>query len=121
MTGQVKEDLLCRFGELGVRVSEGKLHFDRALLNPEEFLTESVDFDYVDVNQKWQSLSLQAGSLAYTLCQVPVILQRGDSPSIEVNMADGSAQRIQGLTLDQALSRKIFRRTHEVTQLTVTA
>ena len=60
MTGQVKEDLLCRFGELGVRVSEGQLHFDRALLNPEEFLSEPTNFDYVDVNQQWQSLSLPA-------------------------------------------------------------
>ena len=121
MTGQVKEDLLCRFGELGVRVSEGQLHFDRALLNPKEFLDEPANFDYVDVNQEWQSLSLPAGSLAYTLCQVPVVQQHGDKPSIEVRMADGSTQHISGLSLDQVLSRKIFGRTHEVTQLTVIA
>ena len=121
MTGQVKEDLLCRFGELGVRVSEGQLHFDRALLNPDEFLAEAAHFDYIDVNQQWQSLALPAGSLAYTICQVPVVQKRGDSPSIEVHMADGSIQNIVGLTLDQALSRTIFRRTHEVTQLTVIA
>ena len=121
MTGQVKEDLLCRFGELGVRVSEGQLHFDRALLNPEEFLAEPANFDYVDVNQEWQSLLLPAGSLAYTLCQVPVVQQHGDKPSIEVRMADGSTQHISGLSLDQVLSRKIFGRTHEVTQLTVIA
>ena len=66
-------------------------------------------------------LVFACGSLAYTLCQVPVIQQRGDSPSIEVHMADGSIQNIVGLTLDQALSRTIFRRTHEVTQLTVIA
>ena len=55
------------------------------------------------------------------MCQVPVVHQRGDSPCIDVSMADGSTQRIEGLTLDQALSRQIFRRTHEVTQLTVVA
>ena len=32
MTGQVKEDLLCRFGELGVRVNQGSLSFDIDLL-----------------------------------------------------------------------------------------
>ena len=36
-------------------------------------------------------------------------------------MADGNIHRIEGLTLDLALSRKIFGRTHEVTQLTVIA
>jgi len=121
MTGQVKEDLLCRFGELGVRVSEGQLHFDRALMHAGEFLTEPDTFTYVDVQQQWRSLELAEGSLAYTVCQVPVVHQRGDSPCIDVTMADGSTKRVEGLTLDQALSRKIFRRTHEVTQLTVVA
>ena len=100
MTGQVKEDLLCRFGELGVRVTDGCIHFDRALLNGEEFLKEAAHFDYVDVGQQWQQLELPAGSLAYTICQVPVVQKRGDSPSIEVHMADGSFQSIVGLTLD---------------------
>jgi hypothetical protein len=36
-------------------------------------------------------------------------------------MADGRTERIEGLALNRALSSKIFRRSHEVTQLTVTA
>jgi hypothetical protein len=121
MTGQVKEDLLCRFGELGVRVSDGQLHFDRALMHREEFLTEAAAFDYVDVKQRWQTIDLAADSLAYTVCQVPVIHKRGDKPEIEIKMADGRTERIEGLALNRALSSKIFRRSHEVTQLTVTA
>ena len=121
MTGQVKEDLLCRFGELGVRVSAGQLHFDRALMHREEFLTEAAAFDYVDVKQRWQTIDLAADSLAYTVCQVPVIHKRGDKPEIEIKMADGRTERIEGLALNRALSSKIFRRSHEVTQLTVTA
>jgi hypothetical protein len=121
MTGQVKEDLLCRFGELGVRVSDGQLHFDRALMHAEEFLTEPATFTYVDVQQEWKSLDLGAGSLAYTVCQVPVIHQRGASPRIEVTLADGSTQHVDGLTLDRGLSREIFRRSNEVTRLTVVA
>jgi hypothetical protein len=121
MTGQVKEDLLCRFGELGVRVSSGQLHFDRALMHREEFLTEAAAFDYVDVKQHWQTIELTADSLAYTVCQVPVVHKRGDKTEIEVKMADGRTERIEGLVLNQALSSEIFRRSHEVTQLTVIA
>ena len=121
MTGQVKEDLLCRFGELGVRVSAGQLHFDRALMHREEFLTEAAAFDYVDVKQRWQTIELTADSLAYTVCQVPVVHKRGDKTEIEVKMADGRTERIEGLVLNRALSSQIFRRSHEVTQLTVIA
>ncbi|MEE2838499.1 MAG: hypothetical protein VYD51_06630, partial [Bacteroidota bacterium] len=121
MTGQVKEDLLCRFGELGVRVSEGKIHFDRALLHAEEFLSAPATFEYVDVTQTWKTVDLPGDSLAYTLCQVPVVHLRGDSPSIELTLADGRTERFDGLELDLEWSRKIFRRSNDVAQMTVTA
>ena len=121
MTGQVKEDLLCRFGELGVRVTDGCIHFDRALLNGEEFLKEPATFDYVNVDQQWQKLELPAGSLAYTLCQVPVVHLKGDTPGIEVKRADGSSQHVAGLSLDLDTSRAMFRRSNDVVQLTVVA
>ena len=38
MTGQVKEDILCRFGELGVFVKEGKVGFNPKLLRRYEFV-----------------------------------------------------------------------------------
>ena len=119
MTGQVKEDLLCRFGELGVRVSNGQLHFDRALMHREEFLTEPASFDYVDVKQRWQTLELGAESLAYTVCQVPIVHERGDKAEIQIKHNDGRIECIEGSVLTRALSSAIFRRTHEVTQLTV--
>jgi len=110
MTGQVKEDLLCRFGELGVRVSSGQLHFDRALMHREEFLTEGATFDYVDVKQQWQTIELTAESLVYTVCQVPIVHKRGDQAAIEITLTDGRTERVDGLTLSRELSSKIFRR-----------
>ena len=121
MTGQVKEDLLCRFGELGVRVAGGQLHFDRALMHAEEFLSEPAEFEYVDVNQQWQTLSLSAGSMAYTVCQVPVVHKRGDQAEIQARMRDGRTESVTGLTLSKELSHQIFRRSNEVVQLTVIA
>lgn len=119
MTGQVKEDLLCRFGELGVRVSSGQLHFDRAMMHREEFLTEPATFEYVDVQQRWQTIELTAESLAYTVCQVPVVYKRGDKAEIEIMMTDGRTERIEGSVVPRKLSSTIFRRSHEVMQITV--
>lgn len=47
MTGQVKEDILCRFGELGVRVEDGKVTFRPTLLRDDEFLPDgTLTFSY---------------------------------------------------------------------------
>ena len=121
MTGQVKEDLLCRFGELGVRVTEGQLHFDRALMHEGEFLTEPATFEYVDVKQQRRTIELTADSLAYTVCQVPVVHVRGDAAQIEIAYTDGRTERVDGSVLDRERSAHIFRRTHEIDQLTVIA
>ena len=121
MTGQVKEDLLCRFWELGVRVQGGQLQFDRALMHAEEFLTETAVFEYVDVAQQTKTIELDANSLVYTVCQVPVVHQRGTKEGIEITWNDGRTTQIDGLALDRETSRKIFRRLHEVVRLTVTA
>ena len=121
MTGQVKEDLLCRFGELGVRVQDGQLQFDRALMHAEEFLATPAVFEYVDVAQQEQTIELEEGSLVYTVCQVPVVHQRGEQKGIEITWNDGRTTPIDGLVLDRETSRKIFRRLNEVVRLTVTA
>ena len=117
----MKEDLLCRFGELGVRVTDGCIHFDRALLNGEEFLKEPATFDYVTVEQQWQSSNCLREAWPTPLCQVPVVHLKGDTPGIEVKRADGSTQRVAGLSLDLDTSRAMFRRSNDVVQLTVVA
>ena len=87
----------------------------------DEFLTAPASFEYVDVQQDWQTIELSTDSLAYTVCQVPVVHKRGDKPAIEVKMTDGRSESIEGLVLNRELSSKIFRRSHEVAQLTVMA
>ena len=44
MTGQVKEEILTRWGEFGVSIKEGVLQFSPTLLQPEEFLSLPGDF-----------------------------------------------------------------------------
>jgi hypothetical protein len=119
MTGQVKEDLLCRFGELGIRVAEGQLSFDLALIQKEEFLNEPAVFNYVDVTQEKCNIELPEQSLAYTICQVPVVYLRGEEARIRITMTDGSEESIPELRLSKALSQEVFKRSHKVARITV--
>jgi len=56
MTGQVKEDILVRMGELGVKMKEGKLVFQPELLHKNEFLQIGTQATFVLVNGKTKNL-----------------------------------------------------------------
>ncbi|MBT8235064.1 MAG: hypothetical protein KJO04_02630 [Bacteroidia bacterium] len=117
MTGQVKEDILSRYGELGIYVHDGFLGFNPCLLRKEEFLTKDEIFEYVDLNGKSTQLKIEAGSLCFTYCQVPVIFTLDESESLEIMYQDGESVRAESLRLDLENSRKIFGRTGEIKQI----
>jgi len=119
MTGQVKEDILSRFGELGVEVENGILQFNPAILRSEEFLKEPRVFDYVDVKKQRSSIELEKDSLAFTYCQVPVIYKKSSEAAIEVQLQDGTSLHFKGKQLDKNTSYSIFKRDGEIIQLNV--
>jgi hypothetical protein len=119
MTGAVKEEILTRLTELGLVVENGRLQFNLMFLDSHELLTASEKFTYLDLDGKIQEIELEAGSLAYTICQTPVILQAGDQMQIIVDMVDGTSQTNQGNELDAANSKHIFDRDGAVKKLTV--
>lgn len=120
MTGQVKEEILTRFGELGVSIRQGALCFAPTLLKEDEFLCAPQTFRYVDVAQHPGSLSLPPYSLAFTVCQTPVIYIHGDEAKLEVTFSDGRTTTVTGNCLDVATSKSIFARDGWVKTLTVT-
>jgi hypothetical protein len=119
MTGQVKEDILCRIGELGVFVKAGKLHFDPCMLRKSEFLKEPGHFGYMDVHSEQQRISLEEGSLCFTCCQVPVIYKLSTQPGLEVAYLDNTSVNMPSSGLDAKTSRQVFERTGEVVRITV--
>ena len=119
MTGQVKEDILNRWAELGVRVSDGHLTFRPLFLHPEEFLTSDEQFEYFDVHGKLQTLKLRPGQLAFTYCQVPIVYTKAAKPGMSVEMSDGRTVEIASNTLDRDLSEKMFLRTGELIKIEV--
>lgn len=68
MTGQVKEDILCRFGELGVRVCNGKVSFHPTLLRDDEYLSD--------------------GTLSFSYCGAKVTYHRGNGEGMTLSKAD---------------------------------
>jgi hypothetical protein len=119
MTGMVKEEILTRQMELGFSIENGNIKFDFLLLDKQEFLTAPTTYEYWNVEGKQEQIECSAGSILYSICQVPVILDASDRPSITVHRADGSVQEINGYILDVENSRHIFQRDDIVHHLTV--
>ncbi|NNE29830.1 MAG: hypothetical protein HKN16_09345, partial [Saprospiraceae bacterium] len=119
MTGQVKEDILCRLGELGISVDKGMIHFNPVLLRRDEFLTSPGDFEYLDVKSEKRKVSLSESSLAFTYCQVPVVYQLADKEEVRVDLSDGSRQLFPNLELNEDISSKIFSRTGKIEKVMV--
>jgi hypothetical protein len=119
LTGQVKEDFLCRFGELGVIVENQQIYFRPLLLRREEFVTTPSEFTYCDVAGAKRRLPLKPGELGFTYCQVPVIYRLAQKDSITVLQSNGTRRRAEALCLEAAVSREVFERTGKVARIEV--
>lgn len=98
MTGQVKEEVIARFGELGLRVVNGCVVVQPGLLDPAEVFAEAAD-----------------GAAAwFTFCAVPMSLRLGSAPGVRVVMADGEVVDRAESSLTAAESALVFARTGEV-------
>jgi hypothetical protein len=120
MTGQVKEEVLSRFGELGVQVHDGAVRFEPGLLRSREFVSEPRQFRYLDIEHGWEQLTIPAGGLAFTWCQVPVVyqLQEGE-PTLVITWSNGDEQAFSGLTLSPEASTELFQRSGKIRQLSL--
>jgi hypothetical protein len=121
MTGQVKEELVARFGELGIRVSGGAVRFDPALLRPQEFADTAQSFRYLDVAGNWTETDLPGSGLAFTWCQVPLIYQLdGDAgPAVSVLWASGEEQLLSEPALPAEIAAELFQRSGKIRQLSL--
>jgi hypothetical protein len=101
MTGQVKEEILARFGELGLRVTDGRLLLAPGLLGADEVLHPDN----------------QSRSAELTVCAVPVRIEAGTRDSVTVERADGTSETLDGLELDAERSREVFARSGTITRV----
>ncbi|MBI9096506.1 MAG: hypothetical protein JEY71_16710 [Sphaerochaeta sp.] len=112
LTGQVKEELLTRMGELGLRFLHGRIQFNPFFLSSQEYLPEGDDFIYYDSMQNRQMLHLEPSCLAFTVCQIPVIYHSGseNEPSVHVSFAKGSVVKVPGCMLSTEDSQHVIQR-----------
>ena len=122
MTGQVKEEIIARFGELGVRVRDGVVSFQPALLSPGEFVSEPMIFRYLDVADEWREIEIPAGALAFTWCQLPIVYRLDDSaePSLIVVRRNEEREHRGELALSADESTDLFRRNGRILRLELT-
>lgn len=113
MTGQVKEDLLVRFGELGITLEKGCICFEPKLLKLEEFTTEKTELIHCKSDSEMASIEVPEASVAFTLCHTPVIYQLADdanSLSCSICYVDRE-ENLPEAKLNADLSAQIFSRT----------
>jgi hypothetical protein len=120
LTGQVKEDIISRMGELGIVIDQGKILFETALLNEEEILDKKQVFEYFSINGESQQIYLNENQIGLTLCQVPVVYTFSDEDKISVSFENGSCENIQGNSLDKQISSLIFNRSGKIKLVEVT-
>jgi hypothetical protein len=119
MTGQVKEDILTRMAELGVKMKDGALIFEPGLLLKNELLQKEVNASFVATDGSVKNMVLQPNSLAFTVCQLPVVYKAAASPKIEVFFANGAKETVEGNALSNELSRQVLHRTGAIDYLQV--
>ena len=119
MTGQVKEDILSRFGELGVFMNDGLLVFNPCMLRKDEFLNEAQVFNYINVDSEESTLKVDANQLVFTYCQVPVVYSISNEYKTTISFKDGTQQIFDQMGLDKETSEKVFSRLGDVVSITV--
>ena len=120
MTGQVKEEIITRFAELGLLIDHGRIVFDGFLVEDCEFLQQPSTLSYVDVNGESQQLDLLAGSFGYTFCQIPIVVTgEVGPPQAVIHWKDGHTVDIDSLTCEDDVSRSVFMKSGDITRIDV--
>lgn len=116
MTGQVKEDILIRWLEIGVRCRNGILSLGPSWLEPAEFLKSGGRLDFVDLSGQPTSLQLPSDSFGFTICQVPVIMHKAvNTPThVRVHYHHGEIRQHPGTHLTAQESDQIFARAGQI-------
>lgn len=98
MTGQVKEDILSHFIELGIRVHDGAIAIEPTLLRKDLFLKERLSFDYCGVE------------FEYVL---------DGEKMVEVLFSNGAIETLSDRLIPAALADHIHARDHQIKKVIV--
>lgn len=120
MTGQVKEDIVIRWRDLGLRASLGEISFAPGEVAAREWLTAETWWTYRGVDGRAHTIALPAGALAFTWCSVPIRYEHGAQSQIRITHRDRSHTTVAGWRLPRDVSEAIMNRSGEVLDVVVT-
>ena len=98
MTGQVKEDIISRFRELGLRVADGALYIEPVLLREDEF---------------------QNGELCFTYCAVPFTYRKSSNRQIVLRLSNGETVALPDHCIPAEWAAHLFARDGVVAEVEV--
>ena len=98
MTGQVKEDIISRFRELGLRVADGALYIEPVLLREDEF---------------------QNGELCFTYCAVPFTYRKSLNRQIALRLSNGETVAFHSNCIPTEWAAHLFARDGVVAEVAV--
>jgi len=120
MTGQVKEDVINRWAELGLVVQDGAILFDPVFIKKEEFLDAEKNFDYYALNNEKIRLVIPPNCMAFSYCQVPIIYRLGEKEMIEIYYQDDSIKTMEANALSIEDSMSVFKRKDKINKIRFT-
>ncbi len=114
MTGQAKEGLIARMGELGVRVRAGEIRLDPVLLRRDELVDQPAVWRFIDATGDQRAIELLPGEIGFTVCGTPFVLMVNGTPGVEIRLRDGGEHTSDGLTIPSEYTTEIARRSGRV-------
>jgi hypothetical protein len=105
MTGQVKEDIISRFYELGVEVKNGCLSINQTMLKPDEFLPPTAENAYP--------------YMSFSYCSVPFIYQKDGKEGMEIWYRNGEKEVLPTYKLSPLQSSLVFNRDARIQKIVV--
>ena len=99
MTGQVKEEIIARFMELGLDINDGKAVFNPTYLEKKDFAED--------------------GKITFTWCGTKIIYEQKQGEGIKVTYKDGKSASFEGKVLPEKESRLLFERSGEISEICV--
>ncbi len=117
MTGQVKEDVLNRWAELGIGIEQGQIVLNPFFFDPQELLKEGVKFAYFDHQAQAQETKVEAGELAFTYCGLLLRFRQSAKASLSLWAGGVNVGTWPDLRLPKMESQDIINRSHKYTEL----
>jgi hypothetical protein len=103
MTGQVKEDVISRFFELGIQVENGCIKINKSMLKADEFIQSTSEKPY----------------LKFSYCSVPFEYQLDGKEGIEIIYTNGNSELINAYSLNMVQSQAVFNRDKRIDKIIV--